>query len=99
LGLGTFSWSQLTGCVLLGTAETKEESLLIYPNPANNQVTIHNQSAESQLIIYDSSGKLVMQYAMSTEKNTIDISALPKGLYLMVLKNEKTIRTSKLIKQ
>jgi hypothetical protein len=99
LGLGTFSWSQLPGCVQLGTFETEVEALLLYPNPAINQVTIQNPVVEGLLAIYDSNGKWVNEYLLSTEKNTIDISALSKGLYLLVLKNQKTLRTSKLIKQ
>ncbi len=97
-GLGPFSWSQLPGCIL-GTTDNEVDALLFYPNPAKNQVTIVTPLANSQLSIYSSSGKLIRHCDLSSERQSIDISEFSSGLYFLVLKNEKSRYTSKLIKQ
>ena len=78
----------------------------LYPNPASKLVQLESNNTDSfdQLNIYDLTGKLVQQIAQSDfitfNANTIqlDVSNLPKGLYLIDVINKKfKITTLKLL--
>ena len=71
---------------LFGTAATlginniePEHAMAIYPNPANNMVTISNLPTGSIVNIYDIHG----HKAASATSNTIDTRQLPNGFYIM----------------
>lgn len=84
-----------------------EESLIassvkIYPNPANNFVSISasNDLNPTKLEVVDINGRLVK--SVNLEKNNdreVDISELSKGLYLMNVYSVDGIITKKIIKQ
>ncbi len=64
--------------------------LQIYPNPANNNITIDlkNNHRNLNADIFDTQGKHVLSSYITGEKTTIDISSLPPGTYQIVI--EKT---------
>jgi len=78
---------------------TTNNSFSIYPNPANNQLTIDNgQLTIKNIQILDVTGKVVKQIVMSSELKTstrIQIKDLEKGVYFVKLGNH----THKFIKQ
>jgi hypothetical protein len=60
--------------------------LNLYPNPANQQLTIEvanwNQLQEGTLVnIYDVLGKVLMSEKLLDEKTTLNIERLQKGIY------------------
>ncbi|SMO75185.1 Por secretion system C-terminal sorting domain-containing protein [Saccharicrinis carchari] len=59
-----------------------EKSFAIYPNPAKDVVYVIAEPG-SVINLYNMTGKLVATQLASETKNTIDVSALPKGLYLI----------------
>jgi hypothetical protein len=78
----------------------------IYPNPANESVTIDYQNTiagDINLLITDILGKVVLtQSAIATEgSNTIkiDISTLPRGAYFIGFSNQTDKVTRRIIKQ
>jgi hypothetical protein len=73
-------------------------SQFIYPNPAFNRINItcsHSQNAT--LMIFDLQGKQLMNTIIDSEQ--IDISFLPKGIYMIKLIEDDDIITNKLIKE
>ena len=79
-------------------AEEKEEKLIsssvktnaefsVFPNPANEYLTIKTVTELVSLSIYDLNGKNWM-LSSSGDLRNIDISVLPKGLYLLKATNE-----------
>ncbi len=64
------------------TENEKSNTPLIYPNPANTQITIENISGVP-LKIFNAVGQLVLEKTITNEKNSIDISHLTPGLYLI----------------
>jgi hypothetical protein len=65
------------------TLSVNENSFLnfsIYPIPAADNLTIHSKSTIVQVEIYNEKGQLVMSIS---DKKTIDISELNRGLYLI----------------
>ncbi len=67
-----------------------EKIISIYPNPANNFITIKSrfQTNNSKVIIYDLSGKLIVEYILSNNVNDIDISKLETGIYIVNIFDE-----------
>lgn len=53
----------------------------LYPNPANNQITISTPFKNGAIEILDVTGKLVGNYKVNTEKTIVSVSSLNNGLY------------------
>ena len=75
----------------------EENHFVIYPNPADNQVTIISDqllTAKSTLRIYDATGRNLLQLPFSSQSISIPTEQLPGGTYLMSIENNgnKTIR-------
>lgn len=76
-----------------------QSSVLIVPNPSNGWVTIKQGSLFDRIEIMDPAGRSV--YNSMLPKNNIDpqvdLSSLPKGLYLMLLMNGEEICVKKVL--
>lgn len=83
----------------LGTLSTKENTInretdfVIYPNPASDKVYIKGEKV-SEAEIYSMDGKKLN--ITLNEDQSINISHLPKGVYLLKLKIKNEITTKKL---
>jgi hypothetical protein len=86
------------GCGALGSNEISNTNLFsIYPNPANTEITIVLPSCNtSQIEISNATGQLIIK---DQNKNKIDISTLPNGLYFISVKQGEQNYTQKIIKQ
>jgi hypothetical protein len=58
---------------------TKIEDFYVFPNPVDDLVTVSSTNTVSRIDIFDISGKQI--YSLDN-KNTVDVSSFPKGLYL-----------------
>lgn len=67
----------------LEVAETEVDNIQIYPNPANDFVTIQTQEKPSSLEIYSMTGELVFTPVMTDQSNAIDLRNLSPGTYLL----------------
>lgn len=78
-----------------------DETYFIYPNPATDSLYI-NCSSDTKTIhltIHNITGKKMYMRKISTNNNSpIDISNLPKGIYIIQLKYGKTIKTQRIEK-
>lgn len=73
--------------------------LNIYPNPSGNQITIQSQEQLHDLFLYNQNGKLVRHITNIQSNNTIlDLSFLPKGIYVLKLSNNNTEMIERIIK-
>ena len=71
--------------------------VLIYPNPTTGILTIKSQKGISEIEIYNQLGQLVLS---NSSQNTIDISSVSQGLYLMKITNQQgNFGISKIIKK
>jgi hypothetical protein len=87
--------------------ETNKESnkfgsLNIFSNPVSEVLVLEimcNLDVENTLYIANTLGKKVMVIDdFEVGKNTINVSALPKGIYNVVLRSEKSTHTQKFVK-
>lgn len=73
-----------------------DESLAIYPNPANNQITISQRSsAIGEIRIYNILGQEVLQASTPASRLQLDISNLHAGVYFV----QTAAATQRIIKQ
>ena len=67
------------------TIPTGDSRLSIYPNPAEDRIVIRNIPKGAAIVsIYRADGSLLMQQPVSTDMETIDVSKLQSGLYLII---------------
>jgi hypothetical protein len=85
----------------VGIKQLTDNNLVkIYPNPAHESITVTSPASASELIISDLIGNSVKQVPLHGEKNTIDISGLAKGVYMVQVKSGGNIlSTQKIIIQ
>ena len=77
------------------------EQFSLHPNPANNKLTIQfplPYAAMATLSLYNSMGRPVREYTITNGSNTIDISSLAPGIYLVKLLVNDEIYSNKFIK-
>jgi uncharacterized repeat protein (TIGR01451 family) len=83
----------------LGVNDFENADFVFYPNPVSDLVTItvKNNSAIANITVYDILGKMVVSQkpttALSTQ--TVDLSALSKGVYLLEVTTESNLKVVK----
>lgn len=77
-----------------GIASITSQESLFYPTLASNVIYVANTE---NITIYSLSGTLMLSKIINGE-NSIDISDLPNGIYLVKLEKDNSTRTQKLIK-
>ncbi len=78
------------------------EKINIYPNPGNGIINLFIEKASNneRIEIYNDLGDIVYAQAVNANLNTIDLTKMANGLYLVqVLKDDETIATRKILKQ
>ncbi|MFA6200135.1 MAG: T9SS type A sorting domain-containing protein, partial [Bacteroidales bacterium] len=89
----------------LSNVNNNQLNIQLYPNPATSstKLIINGISGETQIIINDIQGRTI-----NTTKNnplngkieqTIDLTKLSKGIYIINIKNANNSKTEKLIVQ
>ena len=87
----------------IGLEEIRKENLdiIVYPNPANNNITIKaNQLNGGYLFLYDIMGKEVLRKTISGDETFLDISNLKSGIYVLKVlsKDNSIVENRKIIK-
>lgn len=83
-------------CSLGNDDRSWQESVVLYPNPATDQLFIESTIPIDRLRIFDVSGKEV--YLSNTVGNQISITSLSKGLYFMEVISENGRLVKRIIK-
>ena len=77
----------------------------LFPNPAEQEVSISTQPEFVQqgapvLYLYDLSGKLILQKNFNRAQETVDLSSLNAGTYVLKLRtNDADVTEWKVVKQ
>ncbi len=83
-------------------SEVIDDQLGVYPNPVEDELKIHVGShleGTTQVRLYDSSGRLVKEDEFQGALYKMNVSALPKGLYLLNYENAKGTYSQKISKK
>lgn len=74
---------QLIADTTLSVNEISQERLEIYPNPATEQVNVAGTSVIQQIDLFDLSGKKQAGFTPMTNRFTIPVHQLEKGVYIV----------------
>jgi hypothetical protein len=73
-----------------------DHTISIFPNPVSNTLNIKSSNAIELLEIYSLEGKLISQ---NKNENSVDVSSLGNGIYLLKVHTEKEVYQTKIIKE
>lgn len=77
--------------------EQKAAAFKLMPNPASNQVVIESP-ADANWMISDLAGRVLLEGTLQKGSETVNVSALSPGVYLVQLRSGDAHRTVRLIK-
>jgi len=85
---------------VLSTSEAQRLKFEMSPNPAANNVSIQLPSGTEKATVYfyDSLGRLALSKKVTSIKNTIDVNAISRGVYILKVVTEDKIGSQKFIK-
>lgn len=71
----------------LAVSQTNVNQLEIYPNPVTDVLNVSSKlNKEENAVIYNMEGRVVLKAKISNGKNTINVSKLEKGSYILTVK-------------
>ncbi len=91
-------WEVMYSTSVLGVEDEVFSDLTIYPNPANDILNIVGLTDDSEIEIYDLSGK-VQKVVNAQNRVSIDISDLAAGVYFVKVNSSENSVVKKMIKQ
>jgi len=96
-----YTTKQLETPQILGINSIEDEqNINIYPNPASETLNVNflePQNKNSEIELYDIQGKIVKNIVVSNNRNTIDISDLCSGLYILKINSANNTYSKKII--
>ena len=77
----------------------KEKNILVYPNPANEQlkIFINELIGKAEFLLYDVYGKVILMENLFETENNLTIDLSPGLYYYSITKNTKILSTGKLL--
>lgn len=88
---------------VLGTQEENKaaaiNSLSVVPSITKDRTNILNAPKKSTFTIYDLSGKKLQSGNINSDKESVDLSAYTKGIYIIEVKTDKDVVAKKVIKE
>jgi hypothetical protein len=106
LNPGSYSFTSGQGAVIrimppsvtTGMAEAGSSSLQVFPNPADEKITIRRESmAAAQITLFDLSGRELMSRELNAEETTIETGMYPPGVYLLQVRENNAVRNFRLV--
>lgn len=84
---------------LFSVDEQSSSAFIVYPNPANSQLSLTTIVAfeKADGVLYSVTGTKVLSFDINAMTTTLDISALTAGVYLLKVKNDDLITTRQVI--
>lgn len=81
---------------VLNTNDFTQNQVALFPNPANNQITITN-AENAQVAIFDVLGKNVLSQNITNTNQIVDVSTLQTGTYFVKINNDNFSTVKKLV--
>lgn len=74
-------------------------NIVIFPNPANDYITVKSENTIEKIKILDLNGRIVFQSDNNSETNVIDIKYFLKGIYFLKIESNENISIYKILKK
>jgi len=94
-----YNWNIVDGglnCSTLNLNDLNQLNISIYPNPTSDIVYIDGNYSQLKVGVFDILGKQLMNKSIT---NTIDISQLEKGVYILQLSDGSKLTAQRIIKK
>lgn len=96
-GLYRYIGPRGSGTVGISSIKHPDFDVQIYPNPANDFITIANLPNGSTIKVADINGKLVYSTVISNEQLQLNTTQFANGIYIIQMKNNGNVTNRKLI--
>jgi hypothetical protein len=92
-------WTEFTNIIEESGSDitpVNQPSLQLFPNPASDFVNLSGLQVNETIRLFDLNGRLFISRKAASESETVPVSHLPAGLYVVRIGNGQTV---KLVKQ
>lgn len=80
-------------CTALAVSDVNKNSVTIYPNPANENLTVAMDFKKIETAeIYSLEGRKVSESNINSSNHVINVSKLNKGVYLLKIKGTDVVQ-------
>jgi hypothetical protein len=86
------------GIIVTATENLLEDKLRIHPNPVSNILHIEGLPIHSSILLYDVSGRLLLQCVSTSSYNRMTTDNLPVGMYYLRVQSEQKTAVRRFIK-
>jgi hypothetical protein len=94
-----YYWDDVEFGGLIGIENPSANTISLYPNPVSEELTINGLENETIIRIYTVTGTLVMEQTSSSSNNSLNLTALPTGMYLVGIQTGSETTVQRLIKK
>lgn len=91
--------AETTFAALNNTGFTKDESVIVYPNPANDFILVKADTNIKQIELFDIQGRVLEMLTQKENAVKFNISNKTNGIYFLRITTEKGIKIEKLVKK
>ena len=81
-------WAIITSIV---EAEVEDFNMNLFPNPATTNITVRADVMIHEVKVYDITGRMVMQLDVNGHEQTLDVSTMRGGFYIMQVHTEQGV--------
>ncbi len=98
--VGNINWLAFSSTTIgTGLIDRKsEQSMILYPNPVNNSLTVLKNRGAS-LEVYNQLGKLVLNEEIAGDQYSVSLNQLPDGFYVVRILKDGGVHSYKVIKE
>jgi hypothetical protein len=92
-------WAATVSCAVLAVDNVNATKFSYYPNPTTGIVNISASGKIENVDVFNMVGQKVLSFAPKSDRSEINMSSLPKGLYLVKAMVNGQVTTNKIIKK
>jgi hypothetical protein len=99
-GYGIPDFQMAINSALLAVTENTENTFVLYPNPANGNISISNNEpfTNSVFVLYNNLGQIVATQKMENSIQNVSLENISKGIYFYKITSNSLIQSGKIIK-
>ncbi|MDD5570168.1 MAG: S41 family peptidase [Bacteroidales bacterium] len=92
---------EIANCVSSVSEKNQKNNFKIFPNPANNKITIElpQTAKQSTITINNVNGQELFKRQTTNNKLIVDVSKLPGGIYFVKVVNENGVSVGKFVRK
>ncbi len=90
---------ELTPASSASISEVSSMNFEVYPNPTSDVLTVSSEVENGTIMVHDLIGKVVLSQNINSNLNVLNVSELPKGVYLVTVSNGTESTTKRFIKK